>query len=127
MEYIAWKKDFERPIDVDCVERSLRNVAPDVRRSRFVSEGNGARGYPNGTEVIQFNYADPAQRGHVSLEIATLPAGNTRYWHGWAKLGNGVPDKDRARVIPLLNRANRAVARDCALNFDESGPREWNE
>ncbi len=126
MEYIAWKKDFERPVDVDCVERSLRNVAPEVRRGSYVSEGSGARGYPKGSEVVQFNYVDPTLIGHFSLVVATLRDGHTRYWHGWEKLGNGVADEDRARVILLLNRANQAVARDCTLSFEEAGPHEGN-
>jgi hypothetical protein len=120
---IAWKKDFERPVDADCIERSLRDVAPDVRRSRYVSEGRRTRGFPNGTEVTQFNYSDPTFIGHFSLDVARLPNGNTRYWHGWGKLGTGVTD-EQAKVTPLLNRANEAVARGCGLSFEESGPRE---
>jgi hypothetical protein len=122
--HIAWKKDFERPVDADCIERSLRAVAPDVRRTSYVSDGLGARGFPNGTEVTQFNYSDPTLIGHYSLDVATLPDGRTRYWHGWGKLGTDVPDEEQAKVAPLLNGANQAVARNCGLSFEEAGPRE---
>jgi len=120
---IAWEKDFERPIDAACIERGLRNVAPDVKRNSYVSDGSGRRGHPNGAEVTQFNYSDPTSVGRFSLELAMLPGGKTRYWHGWEKLGSGLSDEARAKVAPLLNRANQAVARGCGFSF-EAGPRE---
>jgi hypothetical protein len=124
--HIAWQEDFERPVDADCIERSLRVVAPDVRRTSYVSDGSGARGFPNGTEVTQFNYSGPTLVGFYSLDVAKLPNGRTRYWHGWGKLGTDVPDEEQAMVAPLLNRANQAVARNCGLSFEEAGPREGN-
>ena len=122
--HIAWKEDFEQPVDADCIERSLRVVAPDVSHTSYVSDGLGSRGFPNGTEVTQFNYSDPTLIGDYSLDVATLPNGKTRYWHGWGKLGTDVADEEQVKVAPLLNRANQSVARNCGLSFKEAGPRE---
>jgi hypothetical protein len=37
--HVAWEKDFDGAIDPDCVERALRTVAPDVRRTTYVDDG----------------------------------------------------------------------------------------
>ena len=120
--YVAWEKDFQQSVNISCIEQSMRHVAPDVRRGSYVSDGNSSRGFPSGTVVTQFGYSDPTLIGYYNLEVATLPNGATRYWHGWGKTGTHVPDEERSKIIPLLNRVNDAVARDCGLTF-EGAPR----
>jgi hypothetical protein len=122
--HVAWERDFDRAINGDCVEQALRTVAPDVTRTTYVDDGNGTRGFGRGITVTQFNYSDPTLIGHYSLDIARLPNGKTHYWHGWGKLGIDVPDEEQAKVVPLLNRANQAVAQRCGLSFAGTSPRE---
>jgi hypothetical protein len=122
--HVAWEKDFDDVIDPDCVQQALRTVAPDVTRTSYVDDGYGARGFGKGIAVTQFNYSDPTLTGSYSLDIARLPNGKTHYWHGWGKLGTDVPDDEQTKVLPLLNRANQAVARRCNLSFAGTGPRE---
>ena len=122
--HVAWEKDFDGTVDAACVEEALRTVAPDVTRTTYVDDGFGVRGFGRGTTVTQFNYSDPTSTGYYSLDIARLPTGKTRYWHGWGRLGTDVPDQEQAKVIPLLNRANQAVAQRCGLSFEGTGPRE---
>jgi hypothetical protein len=74
--------------------------------------------------VTQFNYSDPTSLGWYSLDVARLRNGETHYWHGWGKLGTNVPDDEEAKVLPLLNRANQAVAEHCGLSFAGIAPRE---
>ncbi len=121
---VAWEKDFDAIIYADCVEKALRTVAPDVTRTTYVDDGSGAREFGRGTIVTQFNYSDPTLIGHYSLDVAGLPSGRTRYWHGWSKLGTEVPAHEQAKVVPLLNRANQAVAQRCRLSFAGTSPRE---
>jgi hypothetical protein len=121
--HVAWEKDFDGVIDAACVEEALRAVAPDVSRTTYVNDGYGTRGFGRGTTVTQFNYSDPTLIGHYSLDIARLPNGKTHYWHGWSKLGTDVPRDEQAKIVPLLNRANQAVAQRCGLSFAGTGPR----
>ena len=123
--HIAWEKDFTRPISSDCVEDALRTVAADVRRTSYVSDGGRfSRGFDRGTTVTQFNYSDPTSLGGYSLDVGASPNGLTHYWHGWSKIGTDVSDEEKAQVVPLLNRANEAVARRCDLSFTGSRPQQ---
>ena len=120
--HVGWQKQFDGPIDPKCIEAALRSVSKDVRRGSYVSDGG--RGFPEGTEVTQFNYSDPSYRGDYSLEVARLPTGQTNYFHQWGKIGTNVPASERAVVLPLLYRANRAVAERCRLSFDDVIPEQ---
>lgn len=115
----GWEKDFERDIDGDCIEEALKTISSDVLRSRYVS--GGGRGFPKGTEVIQFSYPGP-RPGHYILELGLLPNGKTRYVHAWSKLGTKIPTEEQAGVAPLLYEANNAVARLCSLTFSGTQP-----
>jgi hypothetical protein len=119
--HIAWEKDFDGSIDYDCIESALRSVAPDVTRRTWAGE---ARGFPGGIEVTQFDYRDPAMLGHYSLQVAMIANRKTRYVHEWTKLGTEVPPEEEQQVLPLLNRANAAVARQCGLSFSGVRPKE---
>lgn len=122
--HVAWVKDFDGPIDTACIGRALQTVAPDVTRTSYVDDGNGVRGFGRGITVTQFNYSDPTFTGSYSLDIAQLPNGKTHYWHEWGKIGTNVPADEAAKVVPLLNRANQAVALHCGLSFAGTGPKE---
>lgn len=123
--HIAWEKSFANPVSSDCVEEALRTVASDVSRSSYVSEGGEfSRGFGRGATVTQFNYSDPTSYGHYSLDIGKSPDGLIHYWHGWSKIGTDVSDEEKAQVLPLLNRANEAVARRCGLSFFGSRPQQ---
>jgi hypothetical protein len=120
--HIAWQKQFDRQIDSTCIASALRSVSSSVQRDTYVSEGS--RGFPKGTEVTQFGYSDPSDKGYYNLDVATLPGGTSNYWHGWSKLGTEVPTDERARILPLLYKANRAVATMCGLSFDDVIPEQ---
>ena len=113
---MGWTKDFDGPVDTRCIENALRTVSPDVKRDTYVSEGG--RGFPAGTNVTQFYYPDPVTYNSYMLDIAPLPNGKTHFVHIWTKLGTDVPPNERAQVLPLLERANNAVARICGLSFE---------
>ena len=119
---IAWQKQFDKQIDPSCIASALRAVSSSVHRDTYISGGD--RGFPKGTEVTQFGYSDPAGRGYYNLDVALVAGGKTNYWHGWSKLGTDVPTKERARVLPLLFKANRAVASMCGLSFDDVIPEQ---
>lgn len=104
-----------------CVERALRAVSPDVTRTGYISDG--ARGFPSGTNVIQFYYPDPVTHNGYMLDLALLPNGKTHYVHEWGKLGTDIRVDEQAQVLPLLVRANSEVARLCGLSFAGSTPR----
>lgn len=123
--HLAWEKDFSYPVESDCIEKALQTVAQDVHRSSYVSEGGSfARGFDRGVTVTQFNYSDPSLLGGYSLDVGTLRNGLTHYWHEWGKIGTHISEEEKARVLPLLNRANEAVARRCGLSFGGSSPQQ---
>ena len=120
--HVAWQRDFKGNIDFDCIEDALRMVASDVKRGSYLSDGNGPRRFKRGVTVTQFSYSDPAFIGGYTLDVAVQPDGTTHYWHEWGKIGTSIPPDEQRRVVPLLNRANRSVARRCGLSFDGSAP-----
>jgi len=119
--HIAWQKRFDHSIDPSCIEKALKSVSSSVEGGTYVSDGY--RGFPRGTTVTQFFYSGPGE-GSYDLDVATLPNGWTNYWHGWSKLGTDIPADQRARVLPLLYKANRAVASMCSLSFDDIIPEQ---
>lgn len=122
--HLAWEKDFDQPIDPRCVENALRTVVSPVDRGTWVSDGNEL-GFPRGVEVTQFSYSGPSDNvGWYQLNIGMLPNGNTRYEHEWGKLGTDIPPNEAAKILPLLNRANAAVARICNLSFAGTSPQQ---
>lgn len=120
--HVAWQKQFDRPISPSCIEAALRSVSGSVERGSYVSDGG--RGFPKGVEVTQFGYSDPSGGGYYNLDVAPLPGGKTNYWHGWSRLGTNIPADQRARILPLLNKANRAVSALCGLSFDDVIPEQ---
>ena len=122
--HIAWEKDFTHPVDSDCIGETLRTIAEDVRRTTYVSSGSSPRGFDGGIRVIQFNYPEPTRLGYYSLDVAELPNGVTHYWHQWGKIGTDISETEKAQVVPLLNRANEAIARRCGLSFLGSSPQQ---
>ena len=118
--HVGWQTDFEGLVDDRCIERALRSVSPDVKRSTYVSDGS--RGFPSGTEVTQFYYPDPITHYGYMFDLAHLPNGKTHYIHEWRKLGNDIPADEQAQVLPLLFRANAAISRLCGLPFNGSKP-----
>ena len=121
--HVGWEKDFDGRVDDQCVERALKSVSPEVTRTTYVSEGGrGGRGFPSGTEVTQFNYPDPVTHNGYSLDLALLPNGKTHFVHQWSKIGTDIPADEQAQILPLLHRANKAVATACGLSFVGSGP-----
>ena len=115
--HLALKKDFSVAVDYDCIEQALRAVAPDVRRSSYVPDAMGPRGFERGITVTQFNYGDPSFRGGYTLDVAVQSDGNTHYWHEWSKIGTKIPPEEQRAIVPLLLRANRSVERKCGLSF----------
>src|SRR5438309_785354 len=122
--HFAWEKDFDQPIDATCVQSALRTVVPDVTRTTWVDVQKAARGFPRGTEVTQFNYSDPSFIGGYQLNIARLPNGKTHYDNEWGKLGTDIPSDEISKILPLLNRANNAVAKMCNLSFEGAEPKQ---
>ena len=115
--HIAWEKDFDGPVDYGCIEEALRTIDPEVHRSTWASDGNDPWDFPRGTVVTQFYYSDPTFIGGYQLNVAKLPNGKTRYVHQWGKVGTDIPAEEGQKVLPLLNRANEAVATTCGLSF----------
>ncbi|QIL02761.1 hypothetical protein G7078_08185 [Sphingomonas sinipercae] len=114
---LGWQKDFANIVDDQCVERALRSVSADVKRSTYTVEGGGRR-FPRGAQVTQFYYDNAVTpHGSYTLDLGLLPNGKTRLVHDWAKLGKEIPADERAQVMPLLHRANNALARLCNLSF----------
>ena len=120
--HIGWQKQFDYPISEACILSALRSVTTHVDRGSYLSTGD--RGIPKGAMVTQFGYSDPTSRGYYTLDLAALPGGKTAYYHGWGKLGTSVPADERARILPLLYRANRAVSDKCGLSFDDVIPEQ---
>jgi hypothetical protein len=113
--HLSWDKDFEKPIDPRCVEQALLTVVPRVERTTYVSDGH--QGMPAGIEVTQLSYLDTTRRGNYFVDLAKLPDGRTRFHHEWGKIGTAIDSAEQQRVLPLLNRANDAIARQCQLSF----------
>ena len=121
--HVAYQKDFRGRVDFTCIEAALRDVVPDVRRGTYYqTDENGPRGFARATVVTQFGYRDPSRRGYYSLDVVTQPDGITHYWHGWGKVGTEVSEEEQRSILPLLTRANRAVAQRCSLSFAGTVP-----
>ncbi len=118
--HVGWERDFDGPVDKECVRQALTSVSPEVTRDTYVSEGH--RGFPSGTEVTQFNYPDPVTHNSYSLDLALLPSGKTHYVHRWTKIGTEIPPDEQAQILPILRRANEAIASLCGLSFTGSEP-----
>lgn len=121
--HVAWEKDFRRPVDFDCIEKALKVVAPEVRRTTYESDGPWPRGFARGMTVTQFNYSDSSLRGGYSLDLATLPNGSTHLWHEWGKIGTKIPADEQRQIMPLLKRANKSIEQQCGLPLDDAGPK----
>jgi hypothetical protein len=119
--HVGWEHDFDGRVDDQCVERALKSVSPEVTRTAYVSDGD--RGFPSGTQVVQFNYPDPTTHNGYSLDLALLPSGKTHYVHRWSKIGTDIPPDEQAQVLPLMQRANETVGSMCALSFAGSQPK----
>jgi hypothetical protein len=119
---LAFEKDFDQPVDPECIGNALRTVVPEVTRSTYVSEGG--EGFPSGTDVIQFFYPDPSLVGGYNVDVAKLPSGKTHYYHRWGKLGTDLSPEEQAKILPLLIRANAAIGRICNRSFAGSTPKE---
>ena len=121
--HIAYRKDFDQQIDPACVERALRTVSPKVQRGSYVSDGADTRNFGKGTAVTQFLYPDPVNPGEFyTVDLAALGNGKTGFYHGWGTLGTEIPPEQRAKVLPLLRKANDAVAQQCELTFIGTEP-----
>ena len=120
--HLAWENDFQVGVDIACIEKALRSVAPDVRRTSYQSDGGGPRGFARGITVTQFNYSDLSFQGGYTLDVAIQPDGSTRYWHEWGKVGTKIPPDEREMVEPLLNRVNKTIGQSCSLSFPAGGP-----
>ena len=122
---VAWQKQFDHPISPSCIEAALKSVSTSVHRRSYVSDGG--RGFPKGIKVTQFGYSDPSGAGYYNLDVAPLPGGKTNYWHGWSKIGTNIPADQLSRILPLLNKANRAVSASCGLSFDDVIPKQGED
>ena len=120
--HIAWQKQFDGKIDPSCILSALKSVSPKVDRGTYVS--GGSRGFPNGTRVTQFGYDDPESHGYYNIDVGAVAARKTNYWHGWSKIGTSIPADQRAKILPAMYRANRAVAAACGLSFDDVIPEQ---
>lgn len=118
VSHFGWERDFAR-LDDRCVEAALRSVAPTVKRNSYLS--NGDRGVPDGAQVTQFYYSDPASNLFYTLDLAPFPNGRTRYIHEFSTIGEISAEK-QSEVLPMLRKTNRAVARSCGLSFADSDP-----
>lgn len=115
---LAWSRSFNREIEVSCIYNALKSISPVVTQGQYVSDG--ARGFPVGTRVTQFGYADPDGKGHFSYDIARIGQSYTRVYHSYQKLGNLPSEEDARRSSALLAKANSAVARTCNVKFSPS-------
>lgn len=123
--HLAYRKNFDQPIDPACIERALTTISANVQRTAYVSDGMDTRGFGRGTKVTQFLYPDPLNAGMVyTLDVAKLRNGKTGYYHGWGKLGTDITPDEQAEILPLLERANNAVAQVCGLSFAGTEARE---
>jgi len=120
--HIAWQKQFNKQVDPTCIASALKSVSFKVDRGTYIS--GGGRGFPKGTQVTQFGYSAGADRDYYNVDIAPVAGGKTNYWHGWSKIGTSIPPDERARILPPLYRANRAVAAACGLSFDDVIPEQ---
>ena len=113
----AWTGDFDHPVDIFCIENSLKKLTKEVYKANYISTGD--RGFPKGIEVTQFTYIDPGKQGAFAYDIAQIDLIHTHVYHVFEKTGNRPTDEYVRKSVNLLNYNNDKVASACNLRFSE--------
>lgn len=113
----AWTRDFDHPVDILCVENSLKSLTADIYKGDYISTGD--RGFPKGVKVTQFTYLDPGHKGAFSYDVAKIDLTHTHVYHVFEKTGNRPTDDYVQKSVDLLNYNNNRIANSCNLLFSE--------
>jgi len=108
-------RDFDRKVDVACVERALNDSFPHVSRYDYVDDGYGT--FTKGTQVAQFTYYRSDDRRGVSwVEVGDTKQG-ARLSHSFTGLGMELPQEDFPEALSKMRQANAALAAQCQLEL----------
>jgi hypothetical protein len=111
---IRSNRDYSSPVDVNCVDRTLRDTFGKVERWDYTSDGGN---FPKGTQVVQIAYYQrPDGDGWATLEIGPVD-GETRISHAFSGIGAELPQDAFPPAIAAMNKASDAVRNACRLDL----------
>lgn len=118
---IRSNRDLASRVDVDCVDRTLREAFGKVERWDYVGDGGT---FPNGTSVAQFAYySTPDKDGWATLHIGQVETG-TRISHAFTGMGTQLPQATFPPALAAMKRASDALGMACRLNLSGMKVRE---
>lgn len=118
---IRSNRDVASRVDVDCVDRTLRETFGKVERWDYVSDGGT---FPDGTSVAQFAYySTPDKDGWATLHIGQVGTG-TRVSHEFTGMGAELPQASFPPALAAMRRASNALSMACRLDLSGMDVRE---
>ena len=118
---IKSSRDFASPVDVACLDRTLRHTFGMVERWDYVSDGGT---FPNGTAVVQIAYYKWGDGvGWSTLHIGSVGEA-TRVLHEFTGIGPELPQASFPPALEAMAKASSTLQTACGL--DLSGM-QWRE
>src|SRR4051812_37343449 len=113
---VVSERDLSTPVDIGCVDRTLRKAFGKIERWDYVDDGSS---FPKGTNVDQFAYYKTEHgAGWVTLDIGRVND-KTRVTHSFTGMGGELPQQSFPPAIRAMEKAGRVLRADC--NLDLSG------
>lgn len=105
---VVAEKDQPDPVDLACVDRTLRKEFGSVERSDFTSDG---------TPITQFGYFQSNDgRGRATLEVGETGHG-TSLRQAFTGAGSELPQEDFPPAFQAMDRAALALHAACGLHL----------
>ena len=111
---VVSEKETSEPVDLACVDATLRKAFGKIERWDYASDGNG---FSNGTKVAQFAYFHSVDgRGWATLEIGSAGS-TTRIVHSFTAIGAKIPEQDFPLAFQMMDKAAAALQAICKLDL----------
>jgi hypothetical protein len=113
---VVSESDLHTPVDIGCVDRTLRKAFGKIERWDYVDDGGT---FPKDTDVAQFAYYKTENgAGWATLDIGRVND-KTRITHSFTGIGAELPQQYFPPAIRAMEKAGRILRADC--NLDLSG------
>lgn len=113
--------NFPARVDVDCVDRTLRETFGQVQRWDYVSDGGR---YTEGTSVVQFAYYSTlTKNAWATLEIGPTKTG-TRISHSFTGIGAELSQTSFPPALQAMETATEALRKACHVEMSGMEMRE---
>jgi hypothetical protein len=113
--------DLKTPLDLGCVDQTIRKTSGVGEVSHQVDQTEGTQILPYRGKVITVMEAwqyggDKGGTVQISNDGKKIV-----FFNGRLKIGNPFPKADLDAYVPLMNRVNAALERECGLPLHEAG------